>query len=115
MVDARLLLVPEDARASQPRASGSRITANGSGVREPEVHAVAARQNREQAAATGEIASGPMASWQEFVDAAPEFARRVEALFTAQSTTRWRRCVRMERLGSAERRSRSTPASFVSG
>ena len=33
--------------------------------------------------ATVEIASSPVASWQQFVDAAPEFARRVEALFTA--------------------------------
>ena len=38
---------------------------------------------RDLSRGTAQIASGHMASWQEFVEATPEFARRVEELFTA--------------------------------
>ena len=38
---------------------------------------------RDVSRGTAQIASGHMASWQEFVEATPDFARRVEELFTA--------------------------------
>lgn len=51
-------------------------------MRDPTVRAAAATQDHKQVPGpAAEIASGPMASWQEFVEATPGFARRVEALF----------------------------------
>jgi len=38
---------------------------------------------RDVSPGTAQIASGQVASWQEFVEATPEFARRVEERFTA--------------------------------